>query len=1090
MKPNKLQSLYTRSGTSTVNAAPDHDESNGNIEAATNGDNKDRQRRFPEPSIFQRAQLRGFLHRPSDAIFLIQVVFSAIWALVRLHYIELPYHLITRFKNSSKQHPAAWSWWTSVYFAAMRAGAIPVCTMGQARFVGLTIDHLLPLQLMFVSKIKVTKDVKFKVKLDVLLRPERATLFEVRENLRTSGFTDDILHPSQEYLESMHPQGLNAPLANLPEEVGDIDSDGTYTLTGEWIEALDEDQVHASNGSTKPRSKTVILYFHGGAHVFGSARSHAHFLAKLAKDVGPGTRVFALNYRLAPEHPFPAAIHDAFAAYLYLTEPDHAALILDECSAANELAVDPRDIVVAGDSAGGNLAAAFMLYMTNYVQPSTEPRFVLPHASLLLSQTATHDRQVDESRLYAHRLGLENPGQVTRIEVYKDMVHVHQVLLLLFKSSRIATKNLARFIERSEHLRDEHDVKVANTLDDNGNKRSYAAMLRKVPMRNDSKPNEAVGGDGYMPAYKMPTMVREKAVGDGVEWVIVEQDGRENAGDEAFVPGPYSHQGLSIEAVPASRPSSESIPTTPSGAVLKPLTRLTPKHDSTFHQLPSNAIHKRSIPITSTASVIPIDRVGYARHILIGTPPQRLAVLFDTGSDLALVISDKCQGLECPDLTHFSCSISTACVDFGAEEGGSSKDSTGDGEVNSVISVKKASHHVATKDLAEDSHTSPKAGSKEPIAGASSLTTSPTPDINSKLQAIQKMKSAAKSPPSAGSAKERGKDSIIFHLVKRLIGPVGVMKIEDNLRKLEDSDSNVNSIIGNSIKSPTPAPVPAPPGAEVPWSHFYNQSYVDGSWGAGVFVQDRIQIDTTPAGEVFNSYSHLHELDSDETESPSTIEQSAVVTFLDVVQDNLGLIRGYDGQISGLLGLSRASPTGRKTFLQELVEQGSLPQPVILMHLEIEGATFLLGGIDHSKYTGELIYSPVTDPIIWQISLQGLGTRVRDPVSVPSSLSGLGADIHLGASRSSPNGGSKMIPQMDNFRDAALILDSGTSSILIPTGASQVIHAGLNGTWDLIHRTWFLPCTGPDLVWWISLNHAVVQSCLPVRRQSMPKPYL
>ncbi|KAI8594515.1 lipase, partial [Dissophora ornata] len=109
-----------------------------------------------------------------------------------------------------------------------------------------------------------------------------------------------------------------------------------------------------------PRSKTVVLYFHGGAHAFCSPRSHRHMLSQIAKDIGPGTRVFSVDYRLAPENPFPAAIHDAFAAYLYLTEPEHAALVLDEGSAVHELAVDPRDIVVAGDSAGGNLAAAFM----------------------------------------------------------------------------------------------------------------------------------------------------------------------------------------------------------------------------------------------------------------------------------------------------------------------------------------------------------------------------------------------------------------------------------------------------------------------------------------------------------------------------------------------------------------------------------------------------------------------------------------------------------------------------------------------------------------------------------------------------------
>ncbi|KAI8598062.1 aspartic peptidase domain-containing protein [Dissophora ornata] len=119
------------------------------------------------------------------------------------------------------------------------------------------------------------------------------------------------------------------------------------------------------------------------------------------------------------------------------------------------------------------------------------------------------------------------------------------------------------------------------------------------------------------------------------------------------------------------------------------------------------------------------------------------------------------------------------------------------------------------------------------------------------------------------------------------------------------------------------------------------------------------------------------------------------------------------------------------------------------MQLEPEGGSFLLGGIDHSQYTGEFIYTPpVTDPVFWQISLQGLGIR---------------------------SDGNVMVMSQNIFQDAALILDSGTSSILIPTAASEVIHPQLSGTWDPIHRAWFLPCEGPDLIWWISSGHGVVQ---------------
>jgi len=87
----------------------------------------------------------------------------------------------------------------------------------------------------------------------------------------------------------------------------------------------------------------LLVFFHGGGWVVGTRASHdntARFLAHHA-----GVRVLSVEYRLAPEHPFPAAAEDAVAAFLYA----HAK--------AADLGVDPDRIAVGGDSAGGNLAA-------------------------------------------------------------------------------------------------------------------------------------------------------------------------------------------------------------------------------------------------------------------------------------------------------------------------------------------------------------------------------------------------------------------------------------------------------------------------------------------------------------------------------------------------------------------------------------------------------------------------------------------------------------------------------------------------------------------------------------------------------------
>ncbi len=113
-----------------------------------------------------------------------------------------------------------------------------------------------------------------------------------------------------------------------------------------------------------------VLYLHGGGYVFGSLRSHGAFLAHLASRAG--LEIVAPKYRLAPEHPFPAALDDAEAAY-------HA--LLDEGQ-------DPARLVVAGESAGGGLAAALLLRARHRGWP-------LPAAAALVSPWVDHTFSFD-----------------------------------------------------------------------------------------------------------------------------------------------------------------------------------------------------------------------------------------------------------------------------------------------------------------------------------------------------------------------------------------------------------------------------------------------------------------------------------------------------------------------------------------------------------------------------------------------------------------------------------------------------------------------------------------------------------------------
>jgi monoterpene epsilon-lactone hydrolase len=123
-------------------------------------------------------------------------------------------------------------------------------------------------------------------------------------------------------------------------------------------------------------ARHVVLYFHGGVYVIGDA----FLAAELASQVGRRTRakVISVDYRLAPEHPYPAAVGDALAAY--------------EALLHNGIA--PADIAFAGDSAGGGLAIATLLNARDRGLPLPAAAFVMsPYADLTLAGTTIETRR-------------------------------------------------------------------------------------------------------------------------------------------------------------------------------------------------------------------------------------------------------------------------------------------------------------------------------------------------------------------------------------------------------------------------------------------------------------------------------------------------------------------------------------------------------------------------------------------------------------------------------------------------------------------------------------------------------------------------
>ncbi len=128
-------------------------------------------------------------------------------------------------------------------------------------------------------------------------------------------------------IETQAPDGVTC----TPVEAGGV--------SAEWSVAAGVDEAK------------VVLYVHGGGYVMGSAGSHRDVTGRLSK--AAGARVLSLNYRLAPEHPFPAPVDDAVAAYRWLLAQG----------------ISPSNIAVAGDSAGGGLAIATLLALRDAGEP-------------------------------------------------------------------------------------------------------------------------------------------------------------------------------------------------------------------------------------------------------------------------------------------------------------------------------------------------------------------------------------------------------------------------------------------------------------------------------------------------------------------------------------------------------------------------------------------------------------------------------------------------------------------------------------------------------------------------------------------------
>jgi len=189
----------------------------------------------------------------------------------------------------------------------------------------------------------------------------------IRELLAASGFDAGTIHERLAALEA------SSGAIPAPEGVH-VETDALGGTPAEWLTPA---------GTERER---VLLYLHGGGYCIGSINTHRNFGGRLA--LAAELSVAMLDYRLAPEHPFPAAVDDAVEAYAHLLDLGH----------------DPASIAVGGDSAGGGLTVATLLSLRHRGLPLPAAGVCLsPWADL--SQTAeAYDRVQDDPMLSRENL--------------------------------------------------------------------------------------------------------------------------------------------------------------------------------------------------------------------------------------------------------------------------------------------------------------------------------------------------------------------------------------------------------------------------------------------------------------------------------------------------------------------------------------------------------------------------------------------------------------------------------------------------------------------------------------------------------------
>jgi monoterpene epsilon-lactone hydrolase len=210
-------------------------------------------------------------------------------------------------------------------------------------------------------------------------------------------------------------------------------------------ERVDANGVDAEWVAAPGAVDRVVMYLHGGGYILGSVSTHRDLIGRLSR--AAQARVLALNYRLAPEYPFPAAVDDAVAGYRWLLDRK----------------ISPARIALAGDSAGGGLTIAALVAIRDAGLP-------LPAAGVCLSPWVDMEMKGESMTTRAHadpvvqRQGLigmaqaylsgKDPRTALASPLYADLTGLPPMLIqvgdaetLLDDSVRIADKARAAKVQ-------------------------------------------------------------------------------------------------------------------------------------------------------------------------------------------------------------------------------------------------------------------------------------------------------------------------------------------------------------------------------------------------------------------------------------------------------------------------------------------------------------------------------------------------------------------------------------------------------------------------------------------------------------------